>query len=195
MKDKMVNGQWFKDNDPWLVQQRTKAANASIEYNGTRVDNPGRDEILRDLLKHFGKGSGIGTGVQFFYGCFTSIGDNCYINYNAILLDGAEITIGDNCLIGPNSAFLTISHPMYAPERIIQEEGYMYQQAKPITIEKDVWMGGNVTVLPGVTVGEGSVIGAGTVVNRDIPPYSLVVGNPAKIIRKITEEDRLGLEL
>ncbi len=101
-------------------------------------------------------------------------------------MDGAPITVGSFCFIGPNCGLYTASHPLNASQR---NQGY--EKASPITIGKNVWIGGDVIILPGVTIGDGSVIGAKSVVTKDIPPGVLAVGNPCRVLRSITEEDMI----
>ena len=104
------------------------------------------------------------------------------------------MTIGDNVMLGPNVSLLTAKHPLRYQQRNLREvDGQLldYEFDAPITIEDNCWLGGNVTVLGGVTIGAGSVIGAGTVVTKDVPANSLVVGNPGRVVRQITEADRL----
>lgn len=114
------------------------------------------------------------------YGYNIHIGDNFYANHNLVILDGATVKFGDNVFVAPNCGFYTAGHPIDAAER---NKGLEY--ARPITVGNDVWIGGNVCVLPGVTIGDDCVIGAGSVVVKDIPPHSVAVGNPCKVIKKI----------
>ncbi len=114
-----------------------------------------------------------------------SFGEDCFINYNSVFLDTGKITIGDNVFIGPNCSFYTPVHPLDVTQRNMRLE-----KALPIVVEDNVWFGGSVVVLPGVTIGNGSVIGAGSIVTSDIPEAVLAFGNPCKVIRKITEADK-----
>ena len=109
------------------------------------------------------------------------MGKNFYANHNLVILDGAKVTFGDNIFIAPNCGFYTAGHPVDAAER---NKGLEY--ARPITVGDNVWFGAHVCVLPGVTIGDNCVIGAGSVVTRDIPSDSVAVGNPCRVIRKIT---------
>ena len=196
-KEKMLKGEWFQDNEPWMVKQRALAGNTSTIYNQTMVEEKEkRDKLLKELLGSFGKNSFIANGVQFDYGCNIYIGDDVYINFNVVFLDGNEIHIGNRCLIGPGVLFATPSHPLVAQERSkhFNEYGaYFPEKVKKIVLEEDVWIGGNATIMPGVTIGRGAVIGGGSVVTRDIPANSLAVGNPCKVIRQITDKDRVGI--
>lgn len=119
------------------------------------------------------------------YGKHIQIGENFYANVNCIMLDVAKITIGDNVFFGPNVSLYTAGHPIHYESR---NSGYEY--GIPITIGNNVWIGGSCVVLPGVTIGDNCVIGAGSVVTKDIPEGVIAAGNPCKVIRSITEEDR-----
>lgn len=101
-------------------------------------------------------------------------------NYGCVILDEAKVEFGDNVFVAPNCGFYTAGHPLDAATR---NRGLEY--ARPITVGNDVWIGANVTVLPGVSIGDGCVIGAGSVVTKDIPARSLTVGNPCRVVRKI----------
>ncbi|MBQ3379638.1 MAG: sugar O-acetyltransferase [Clostridia bacterium] len=195
-KEKMISQKWFDNSDPWMVKQRQLAADTAIDYDRTREeDAETKNRLLKGLLGHIGENCSIAVGVKFDYGCNTYIGDDVVVNFNVVFLDCAEIHIGDRVLIGPNCSLLTPMHPLLPKERCHRkaEDGHKYLMilAKPIVLEDDVWLGGNVTIMPGVTVGRGSIIGAGSVVTKDIPPNSIAAGNPCRIIRKITPEDTM----
>lgn len=119
------------------------------------------------------------------YGNHICVGRNVFINYNCTLLDVGKITIGDNCMLAPNVSIYTAGHPLHPDSR---NSGYEY--GADVTIGKNVWIGGSVVITPGVHIGECCVIGAGSVVTKDIPAWSLATGNPCRVIRTITEEDR-----
>ncbi len=114
------------------------------------------------------------------YGYNIEIGENFYANHNLIILDGSKVQFGDNVFIAPNCSFYTAGHPLDAERR---NKGLEY--AKPIKVGNNVWIGGNVIVLPGVTIGDNTVIGAGSVVNKDIPSNVVAVGNPCKVIKQL----------
>ena len=119
------------------------------------------------------------------YGFHIEVGDHVFINYNCTVLDVGKVKIGDHVLIAPNVSIYTAGHPIHPETR---KTGYEY--GIPVTIGDHVWIGGNVVIVPGVTIGENAVIGAGSVVTKDIPANAIVAGNPCKVIRYITEEDR-----
>ncbi len=114
------------------------------------------------------------------------IGDNFYANHNLVVLNNAKVYIGNNVLIGPNSCLAAPGHPINVKKR---NEGYEF--ATPIIIEDNVWLGAGVNVMPGVTIGKNSVVGAGSVVTKDIPANVIAVGNPCKVLRKLTDEELL----
>jgi len=124
--------------------------------------------------------------INFDFGVNTTMGDNSYANFNFTVLDEGKVNIGKNVFIGPNVSLLTAIHPLCYEDR---NTGLEYTGA--INIEDNCWIAASVTVCGGVTIGEGSVIGAGSVVTRDIPPNSIAVGNPCRVLRQITEKDRL----
>lgn len=119
------------------------------------------------------------------YGNHIKVGKNFFANYNCTFLDVAAITFGDNCLLGPNVSIYTAGHPVHPHSR-----NSRYEYGIAVTVGNDVWLGGCTVICPGVTIGDGCVIGAGSVVTKDIPPYSIAAGNPCRVIRTITDEDR-----
>lgn len=119
------------------------------------------------------------------YGNHIKVGKNFFANYNCTILDVGKVTFGDNCLLAPNVAIYSAGHPIHPDSR-----NSLYEYGIDINIGSNVWIGGNTVILPGVTVGDCCVIGAGSVVTKDIPAWSIAAGNPCRVIRKITEEDR-----
>lgn len=119
------------------------------------------------------------------YGNHIKVGKNFFCNYNCTMLDVGKITFGDNCLLAPNVAIYTAGHPVHPDSR-----NSLYEYGIDVTIGDNVWIGGNVVIMPGVTIGSNSVIGAGSVVTKDVPEWSIAAGNPCRVIRRITEDDR-----
>lgn len=119
------------------------------------------------------------------YGYNIEVGENFYSNHNLVILDGGKVTFGDNVFIAPNCCFSTAGHPLDSEQR---NKGLEF--AYPITVGNNVWFGAGVIVLPGITIGDDVVIGAGSIVNRDIPSGVIAAGNPCRVIREITEEDK-----
>ena len=155
-----------------------------LKLNNT-ADNGEIIKICKLLFGEIGENSQVLPPFRCDYGKNITIGSGTFINFNVSMVDVGEIKIGSKVLIGPGTGIFTAIHPI-DPE--IRATGV--ESAKPIIIEDKVWIGGNVTILPGVTIGKGSIIGAGSVVTKDIPQMSIAIGNPAKVIRKISEEDK-----
>ena len=122
------------------------------------------------------------------YGSHIEVGKNFFANYNCTIIDVAKVKIGDNCFMAPNVAIYTAGHPIHPATR-----NAALEYGKEVVIGDNGWLGGNVVVCPGVHIGDNVVIGAGSVVTKDIPAWSLAAGNPCKVIRKITDEDRRKL--
>ncbi|MGY8605199.1 sugar O-acetyltransferase [Gluconobacter cerinus] len=172
--------------DAEVVGQRNAAKDILFEFNHTPPrQSEKRKDLLQSLLGQVGQGVIIEAPFHCDYGFNIEIGANSFLNVNCVILDGAKVTIGSNVFIAPAVGIHTAGHPL-DPER--RNQGLEY--ALPVTIEDSVWIGAGVQIMPGVTIGRGSVIGAGAIVNRDIPPSSIAVGNPARILRTITEKDR-----
>lgn len=185
-KDKMLSGELYKSFDAELLAERQRAKEIVFSYNRLQ---PSLIEERNELLKSlFGSVKGnffIEPPFRCDYGCNIEIGENFYANYNLVILDCAKVTIGDNVLIGPNVGIYTAGHPLHFELR--NEE---WEFACPITIEDNVWIGGNVVLNPGVTVGRNSVVGSGSVVTKDIPANVVAAGNPCRVIREITDADK-----
>ena len=186
-KEKMGKQMLYDANyDADLLQERRRAKDLCHQFNQLRPsDEDGQKSILRKLL---GKTKGEFCILASFwcdYGYNIEIGENFFANHNTVILDCAKVTFGDNVFIGPNCGFYTAGHPIDHERR---NQGLEY--AYPITVGDSVWIGAGVQVMPGVRIGNDVVIGSGSVVTKDIPDHSLAVGNPCRVIRAITEEDR-----
>lgn len=151
------------------------------------IDRSDFDGISEIVEKLFGKSENAVINPPFYcdYGTHIEVGRNFFANYNCTILDVAKVKIGDNCMLAPNVAIYTAGHPLHPDTR-----NTMYEYGIEVNIGDNVWIGGNVVICPGVTIGSNCVIGAGSVVTKDIPDWSLAAGNPCKVIRKITENDR-----
>jgi maltose O-acetyltransferase len=180
MKDRMLAGLDYRADDPDLLDDSRRAAGLTARYNA-ELDPEVRRDLLAQLLGSVGGGTTIRAEFRCDYGYQITVGAETFVNWGAVFLDVGRIVIGDAVQIGPNVQLLTATHPLDAAARRAGWEG-----SAPITIEDDVWLGGGVIVLPGVTVGAGSVVGAGAVVTRDLPPGVLAVGNPAQVVRQLT---------
>lgn len=184
-KDKMLKGEWYNANfDKELIDERMYAKDLCFQLNQTRPsDLRTRRRILSKLLQNVEFDTvEILSPFMVDYGYNIEIGEGSFINHNVYLMDCAKIKIGKKCFIGPNSGFYTALHPMLVEPR---NEGL--EMAKPITIADNVWIGADVTILPGVKIGTGSVIGAKSLVSKDIPAGVLAFGNPCKVVKHILD--------
>ncbi len=185
-KDKMILGKPYMASDKELQKDRLEAQRACYRYNQIDPKNyKERKALIRGL---FGETDALFCIEQPFYcdyGFNIRIGNNFFSNYHLTILDCAPVTIGENVMFGPNVSIYTAGHPIH-PE--IRNTGLEF--ALPVTIGDNVWIGGNVVINPNVNIGANSVIGSGSVVTKDIPANVIAVGNPCKVIRKITDEDK-----
>jgi maltose O-acetyltransferase len=181
MKARMLNGLEYMATDPVLTAERDRCALLCERLNGLpAADEPARLEILRDLLAAIGEDTLIQSPFRCDYGYNITIGRRSFINYGGIVLDVAPVTIGDEVLIATNVQILTATHPLDAGRRRA-----WWEFAKPVSIGDGVWIGGGAIILAGVSIGENAVVGAGAVVTRDVEANTVVVGNPAKVIRRL----------
>jgi len=186
-KEKMLAGMIYDANyNEELIKERAYCKDLCFRLNST---SPTDVEAQRKIIKElFGKTKDVFTITTPFwcdYGYNIEIGENFYTNFNCVILDGAKVTFGDNVFIAPNCGFYTAGHPIDTKRR---NQGLEF--AYPITVGDNVWFGGGVQVMPGVTIGNDVVIGAGSVVTKDIPSGVVAVGNPCKILRNITDADK-----
>lgn len=181
-KEKCQKGMLYDGNyDEALKKERIQCKNLCQKYNNLPYsDFETKKELLKNLLGKTKENFLIEPSFYCDYGYNIELGENFYSNHNLVILDPAKVTFGDNVFIGPNCGFYTAQHPLDIETR---NKGLEY--AFPIKVGNNVWFGGNVIVLPGVTIGDNCTIGAGSVVVKDIPANSLAVGNPCKVIRDL----------
>ena len=185
-KERMLAGLPYRANDPELKQMRAENKLRIAQYNQlTRNQEQEMDRLIKEILGGTGKEILVEPPIHFDYGRNTTVGERFFANYNLTVLDVCPVTIGDNVMLAPNVSLYGAGHPIHPDAR---NSGYEY--GAPITIGNNVWIGGSVCVLPGVTIGNNVVIGAGSVVAKDIPDNVIAVGNPCRVIREITEEDK-----
>jgi len=188
-KEKMINGHLYDANDPVLVADRARARQLTERLNKLPMaEAQSRLKIFQELLGETGESFFIENRFQCNYGYNITLGDNFYANFDCLFLDDAPITIGANVMFAPGVHVYTASHQLMAEERA---SGLEF--ARPVSIGDHAWIGGRVVINPGVTIGSGAVIGSGSVVTRDIPANTLAAGNPCRVIRPITEADRMML--
>lgn len=184
-KENMLQGKLYKV-DPQLAQEQSICKDLCHEYNLIAPSQSAKkQEILHKLLGKMGSNVSILSPFWCDYGSNIFIGDNFFANHGLTILDPNTVTIGNNVFIASGCTLTTAGHPLD-----IERRNQLLEFGHPIVIKDNVWIGANVTILPGITIGEGVVIGAGSVVTKDIPDYTVAVGNPCRVLRKITEEDK-----
>lgn len=172
-------------SDGSVFEQQKRARRLTQALN--TADRADFDKLAGIVKELFGKSEGAWVNPPFYcdYGFNIEVGKNFFANYNCTILDVAKVRIGDNCQMAPNVAIYTAGHPIHPDTR-----NTMYEYGIEVNIGDNVWIGGNTVICPGVRIGDNVVIGAGSVVTKDIPDWSLAAGNPCRVIRKITEDDR-----
>jgi maltose O-acetyltransferase len=180
-RERMLAGDLYIADDPELAADSQRASRLTEDFNASRAADPGeRRRILEELLGGLGEGAEIRPPLYCDYGYHIRVGVRTFVNFGLTALDVAPITIGDDVQIGPHVQLLTPTHPVEAEPRRAK-----WEAAEPITIRDNVWLGGGVIVLPGVTIGENTVVGAGAVVTKDLPADVVAVGNPARVVRHL----------
>lgn len=186
--NKMMAGQWYNAMDYSMLKMRQENNKKTEAYSRITINTLSyKDKMAKAIVKEFGENANIIPPFTCDYGCNVKVGDNTVINHSGVFLDTNEINIGKHALIGPKSGLYGAIHPFDVEAR---NEGI--EKAKTINIDDGAWLGGKVTVVPGVSIGKHSVIGAGSVVTKDIPDDVVAVGNPCRVIRKITEDDKIN---
>lgn len=187
-RERMINGELYYpgSGETELRELFMRSRRLMREYNQTsELEAEKRAALLKEWLGKTGKKVYIEPNFKCDYGKHISVGEMFYANFDCIMLDVCPITIGDNTMFGPRVSLLTASHPIDAQVRVSGLE-----LGAPITIGSNVWLGGGVIVNPGVTIGDNCVIGSGAVVTKNIPPNTIAAGNPCRVLRPITDEDK-----
>ena len=188
-KEKMLGGHIYDACNPEILSELFATQDAVFEYNQIRpTDHALRTEKIKQILGKTGERVIINQPFHCDYGSHISVGEDFFANFNLTVLDEAPVTIGNNCFIGPNVGLYTACHPTDPVARNSRQEW-----AEPITIGHNVWIGGGVTVLPGVTIGDNVTIGAGSVVAKDIPSNCVAVGNPCRPVKWLEESEQDSL--
>ncbi|KAF2846435.1 maltose O-acetyltransferas-like protein [Plenodomus tracheiphilus IPT5] len=199
-KQRMARGDLYHAFTPELNAERARCKRACARYNNAG-DVPRRQltELFRDIIqdktplpppsatpeeddKQFENDPWIEPPLAMDYGYNVRLGANVFINFNSVFLDTCLTTIGSRTLVGPNVSFYSATHPL---DPALRNGTSGPELGKEIHVGEDCWIGGNVSILPGVTIGKGSVVGAGSVVTKNVPDFTVVAGNPARVIRKI----------
>lgn len=185
--DKQHSGQVYNDFAQELFERRVRAKKLFRAYNKTEDDEIElRQKLMKELFAQVGNDVWIEPDFRCEFGSNISIGDRVYINFGCIILDCAPISIGDDVLFGPNIGIYAVKHSIDPEQR---KAGISI--SRKVSIGNGVWLGGDVDIMDGVTIGDNAVVGAGSVVTKDIPAGVVAAGNPCRVIREITEADRL----
>lgn len=183
----MIAGELYDSQDPELVAGRARARRLTASLNLLPMAEEGkRQAIFHELLGGYGESFFLENRFQCDYGYNIFLGENFYANFDCLFLDDAPIRFGKNVMLAPGVHIYTASHQLVAEER---NSGLEF--ARPVTIGDNVWIGGRAIINPGVTIGAGAVIGSGSVVTRDVPANVFAAGNPCRVIRGITDADRI----
>ncbi|EFL21076.1 CysE/LacA/LpxA/NodL family acetyltransferase [Streptomyces himastatinicus ATCC 53653] len=181
LKARMAGGLPYVSTEPALMPYRERCARLLDAFNATALtDDEARQPILHELLGRVGPGGWVMPRFLCEFGFFIELGAEIRINFDAVLLDCAPIVLGSRVWLAPRCQLYTADHDLDPGRR-----SAMWERARPITIGDDVWLGGGVIVLPGVTIGERTVVGAGSVVTKDLPADVIAAGNPARVIREV----------
>ncbi len=182
-KHKMLAGDWYNPLDRELSAERLAARKLQHQFNHSAPDDEEqRRQLLKQWLPNTGKHFYVEPPFYCDYGYNIKTGSKVFFNFNCVVLDVAPVLIGSNVFLGPAVQIYTVNHPINATAR-----RKLVEQAKPVNIGDDVWIGGGAIILPGVTIGKGSVIAAGSVVSKDIPAAVVAAGNPCRVIKLVTE--------
>ena len=182
--EKALSGESFNRRDPEVFAFQAKVKEMIYDFNHARPNDSKRTEIIKELVTGYNPYVFIEDGFKCVFGKNIHFKGTAMINFNCTFLDSNIITIGHCALIGPGCNIICTNHVLDADERL--KGGFC---DKPVVIGDKTWLGANVTVLPGVTIGEGAVIGAGSVVTKDIPPYTVAVGNPCRVIKQLIKKE------
>lgn len=187
-RERMEAGLLYLPGDKELVEEQIQRLDLLFEYNRLKPSEQEKKQaLLKKMFAEIGDSCYIETPFHAnFGGKKVHFGQHVYANFNLTLVDDEAIFVGDDVLFGPNVIVCTAAHPILPALRRLE-----YQYNLPVHIGSGVWIGAGAIILPGITIGENSVIGAGSVVTKDIPPNVVAVGNPCRVLREISEKDRI----
>ena len=182
--EKMKAGEWIVTNDPEIVRRNREATRLWREFSQTGTDDePAWRKAMAALLPNAHPTAVVKPPFRCDFGTEIYLGEKAFVNFNCTILDGARVTVGARTLIGPDCGIYTPEHPIDW-----QERNSGIERLKPVTIGADCWIGGHVTILPGVTIGARSIVAAGSVVVDDVPEDVMVAGNPAVVKKRLKPE-------
>ncbi len=179
-REKMAAGEWYCCMDAELDVLRARARRAVHQHNTAPPDErKAMSPLLRALFASVAEGAFIEAPFHCAYGFNITLGANVYLNTGCVILDSAPVRIGDGAMLGPAVQIYCAEHHL---DPVARSQGI--EIAKPVTIGRDVWIGGGAILLAGITIGDGAIVGAGSVVTRDVLAGKTVVGNPARPIKR-----------
>lgn len=186
-RERIRNGLLYTDKTEGLPEERMRGKELVYCFNQTRPSEiEKRKNIAQNLFGKIGKDFWIEPPIHFAYGSNIFVGDHFYANFNLTIVDDIDVIIGNHVLFAPNVTISTTGHPI---DPDLRKTAQLY--SFPVTIEDNVWLGSGVIINPGVTIGRNSVVGAGSVVTKDIPPNVIAVGNPCRVLREISDRDKI----
>lgn len=187
-RERMQKGLIYDPTDPELMKEQGALIARVNEYNATSpAETEKRAALIKEMFAEAGEGCYIEPPFHANWGGkHVRLGNYVYANFNLTLVDDGNIAIGDNVMFAPNVTVITATHPVLPT---LREKGLQFNA--DVKICNNVWIGAGAIIMPGITVGENSVVGAGSVVTKDVPPNTVVVGNPARVLREIGERGRI----
>lgn len=187
MKERMFTGELYYPNEESIFDEQLKKLDLLYEFNSTRpTEQKKRQELMKEMFAEIGENCYLEPPFHANWGgAHMHLGDSVYANFNFTAVDDSHIHIGSYTMIGPNVTVATAGHPIL-PE--LREKAYQFNM--PVHIGRNCWIGAGAVIMPGVTIGDNSVIGAGSVVTKDIPANVVAYGNPCRVAREISEQDR-----
>lgn len=196
--DRMVAGKLYNSSSKDIEKQHLRGLAGCERFNRISIRRAKAKQKALERLIPSARGNNLGVFAPFYceYGVNIHVGKECFVNYNCVFLDVSPITLGDGVWVGANVTLATPNHPLLAEERLNAEypDGYHdLEYSEPITLENGCWICSGAIICGGVTVGANSIVAAGAVVTRDVPPNSIVAGAPARVMRRVDEEDRMNV--
>jgi len=187
IREKMERGMLYTDMGEGLPEERLRCKELVYDFNSSHPsEEEKRLEILKQLFGSIGENSWIEPPIRLAYGKHIHIGNCFYANFNFVVVDDGDVYIGNHVMIAPNVTISTTGHPV---DSNLRRPGTQF--SFPVTIEDNVWIGVGAIILPGITIGKNSVIGAGSVVTKDVQENVVAVGNPCRILRTISDRDKV----